>query len=244
MFVGFPRSGTTITTDILNFHPHIAIALEHDVLNHINQYEAQKDLFDDIISNVERKKGFHVEISKKSFSEIHVIGDKKAGVSSMVFSRSSLNLSTLRTLIGDDIRLRVLLIVRNPFDNITTILNKAILKGKDHNTLDAAIDKFQNFLVGVQSARQILDKEEILIVYSELLILESERTMRQIFEFLGVEAVEGYFDAIKKVLFSEPRQTRDSTQWLPSHVLRVDRMISESDFLKGYNFGNTSFPWD
>jgi hypothetical protein len=250
-FLGFPRSSTTLMAALLNAHPHIAIALELHVFRQLSQYPTQESLFEALIDKVGQdqtqimNKGYVVRgWFQADTSSALVIGDKKAGGTSFALSRKSHQLGQLRELLDPSIRFRVLCLVRNPYDTIATIMNKAVQNDLSHNSLAASIARYERILSGIEAGIGMLSEEELLCIHSELITLEPDRTLTQILEFLGVEIPDGYLDACKNVLFAEPRLTRHSVKWTPLQKLRINRLIAKHDLLQGYSFDNSSFPWE
>jgi hypothetical protein len=250
-FLGFPRSSTTLVAALLNAHPHITIAMELHVFRQLNQYPTQESLFGALIDKVRgdqkliRNKGYAVAgWDQADTSSALVIGDKKAGGTSIAFSKRPYRLGRLRELLDPSIRIRALCLVRNPYDTIATIMNKAVQNDRPHNNLRASISMYEKILRGVEVGRGMLSAEEQLFIYSELITLEPDRTLSQILEFLGVEIPDGYLDACKSILFAEPRLTRHSVKWNSLQKLRINRLIARHDLLRGYSFDNSSFPWE
>jgi hypothetical protein len=159
---------------------------------------------------------------------LRVLGDKKASASASRLARNPELLSRLRHVV--DVPLRVVTVVRNPYDNIATIANRS------QSSLDAATEVYFGLAdaVAVTSAR--LQTEELHRLRVEDLTDDPRRELHRLCAFLDVDAPADYIDACASIVFEAPRRTRGAVPWTPALVADVERRIAGVDFLAGYTY--------
>ena len=137
MFLGYARSGTSLLGALLDAHPNVVLAHELDVLKYLQAGFRKHQIFHLLLENSkasakgERKAtGYLYEVQDQwqgRYTTLRVIGDKKAGMSSLRLQENPKLLDELRTTIG--LPLKVFHIVRNPYDNITTKYRRSLQRG-------------------------------------------------------------------------------------------------------------------
>ena len=132
MFIGYPRSGHSIVGSMLDAHPNMVVAQELDALRCLSAGMDRQLIFHFLLENARR----FTEQGRKwndysygvpnqwqgRFDRLEVIGDKKGGRSSTHLLRQPEALDQLRRVVG--LPLRLVHVVRNPFDNIATLASK------------------------------------------------------------------------------------------------------------------------
>jgi hypothetical protein len=238
IFVGHARSGTTLVGALLNAHPEIVIANELDVLHFIALGTPKTEIFSLLL---ERDREFArighqwtgydyqvPEQSQGSFTRLRVIGDKRAGRSTHHLSEHPELLEALRRTIG--VPLRVIHVVRNPFDTITT---KAWHRSR---TVAPAIEHYRGLSAAVDEVRSRLAPEELLDLRYESFTERPEPHLRQLCDFLGVVPSPSYLRACSSVVESSPSRSRDRLQWSEEERRQVQAFIDSRPLLAGYDF--------
>ena len=132
MFVGQPRSGTSLLGSLLNAHRNTCIAQELNALKFLRRGYTRDQIYW-LIQARDREfgrggrnwTGYQYVVPNQwqgRCENLTVIGDKKAGKSTEELARRPELSDQLRRSLG--ISVRVIQIVRNPFDVITTIHRK------------------------------------------------------------------------------------------------------------------------
>ena len=219
LFVGHARSGSTVMGEVISMHPNAVIANELNIFRSINHgLRSRTKLFRNLL-----KAGFH-----KDYTELKVIGDKKASASAGFLDRNPECLGELSRLVGTTVR--VITPVRNPFDNIATMNQKStIRKGL---TLDESIEIYKRNLRGIEVVKESgLDQ---LFVRLEDLIASPDETLKILFGFSELDGQ--VIEQAKATLYTEANITRGQVDWSPSHIEEVNRLIKTHPHLEGYSY--------
>ena len=236
MFIGQPRSGTSLVGSLLNAHPHMWIAQELNALRYVSRGYGRVQLYwllymkdREFGQNGRTWTGYDYAVPSQwqgRFEKLLVIGDKKAGLSSEQLGREPELLVRLQHLVM--VPIRIFHIVRNPFNVITTIHRK-----RRRTSLSKAADMFfgrceTNWMMMQQHP------EMVLTVKLEDLIAEPKDHLGRMCRFLDLTAEDSYLQACASVLFSKPRQSQSAVTWDPSLVDSVRERIEAFPFLHGY----------
>jgi hypothetical protein len=239
MFLGNPRSGHTLIGSLLNAHPEMVLANELDALAFIEAGYSRRQLFWLIherdrwfARSGSRWEGYSYKVPGQwqgKYESLRVIGDKKA-------SRSTLWLGydpTLLDALAATVRLPMHLfhIVRNPFDNITTMARKSA-----SGSLDQAIDFYFGICSTVQAVESAAGAHTLVTLRHEAFIEDPPAVLAQMCAALGLDASAVYLDACAGIVFKSPNQTRTKIDWPAEAIARVNAEIEMYRFLRGYHF--------
>jgi len=146
LFLGYPRSGHSLIGALLNAHPNIVIAHELGDLKYAYLGFKREQLYyllmkkAELSAEKERKLGgYNYYVPKQwqgKFTSIKVIGDKQGEGTTLRIQVNPLSLERLRQTIN--VPIKFIHIMRNPYDNITTMSKKTskldydLLKSIDH----------------------------------------------------------------------------------------------------------------
>ena len=133
--IGRARSGTTLLRSMFDAHPNVILPDEVDALKYLaagfnrrqlchlllmrSQKQAKQSRRKDSIHGKKLHSYWVPGQWQGRFKKLQVICDSKAGVSRRILSQSPLLLHPLRDTIKANVKL--IHVVRNPYDNITTI---------------------------------------------------------------------------------------------------------------------------
>jgi hypothetical protein len=244
IFIGYPRSGSSALGSILDAHKNVLIAHELNVLNYIKMGFNYRQIFFLLAKNSKiftrggRNSSGYNGIVQGQFNgranRCYVIGDKKAGATSKMIGEDKSLIEKLLRLYPD---LKIIHIVRNPFDMIATEAYKGnnLRAEVDEKRLDECIQLFQNKFETVD----IIMKQGLFDTYSlkhEELIANPELKLNEILKWLELENYPGYIDAASTHLFKKAHQSRHEVEWTDDQKIRVQQLISDFDFLKCYSF--------
>lgn len=236
MFIGQPRSGTSLVGSLLNAHPHMWIAQELNALRYVSRGYGRSQLYW-LLYMKDREfgqrgrtwTGYDYAVPGQwqgRFEKLLVIGDKKAGLSSEQLGREPELLVRLQHLVM--VPIRMFHIVRNPFNVITTIHRK-----RKRTTLRKAADMFFARCATNWTLMQ-QHPEMVLTVKLEELIAQPKHHLQQMCQFVALSADDAYLQACAAVLFSKPRQSQSAVRWDPSLVDCVQARMQKFPFLQGY----------
>ena len=280
-FVGYPRSGHSIVGSVLDAHPHIVVSHElffmnkwdSSLFNKENADSSPTKLYSKIYQksvrnagNVRMKynKGYTLAIEQScqgSFDNfIDVIGDKSGGgvVNAYLKNRTEVlaHYKTLKEGIG--VPIKVVHVIRNPYDNIATmylyriiqpVRNKAfdfLRQVKENKTIiKLRVSTLKDLILGffdkTQAVTEIITlvgRSNVLDVHHSDFVHYSRETIVSLMEFLGVEAKEDYLEICVDKIFKEINRSRDLLKW-PSELREIiEHRIKEFPFLQQYNFNS------
>lgn len=235
LFVGYPRSGHTLVGAFLNAHRHMVIAQELDALRYVRLGARRSQLFALLLERDRqfadkgwRWQGYDYRIDGQcqgTFEQLRVIGDKRAGGTATWLDQRPDLLDRLRRVVG--VPLRVVHVVRNPFDNVATIARR------QHTDLAVAAGHYGDLVRSVAGVRQRLDRGELLDVRYEAVVDDPTGAVLDICRFLGLDAPLAYRQACAaKVVGRSP--SRHRTSWDPESRAAVEALVDRWPFLAGY----------
>jgi hypothetical protein len=242
MFIGYPRSGHSLVGSLLDAHPDAVIAHELDALRYVRGGFRRNQIYSLILQNDRtfteggRKAAtgdYQYAVPNQhqgGFDRLRVIGDKRGGRSTVRLRERPQLLDRLQRMTGVPVRL--VHVVRNPFDNISTIFRRRGKKG----SLPNAIDFYFSACEVNARLRARLAPGQVLDVRHEALIDSPQETIESLVRFVGLIPPAGFTDDCASILFSSPRRTRHDAPWTPELRADVDRRIEAIDFLAGYSF--------
>ena len=237
LFVGYPRSGHSIVGALLNAHRHAVIAHELNAPDLILGGCCREELLTRIVGraqwfNLRGNRGvypFQVPNQWQGrFEELRLAGDKRGGAVSRCIADHPDFLNRVRELVG--VPLRLIHVVRNPFDNIAAISIR-----QEMSLTEAADFYFRHTRVTADLDRT-LSPEEWLTLRHEELIADPRSSLEALCRFLGLDAPADYLDDCRRVVFASPTRTRDKVSWAPDLQRDVEERKNAVSFLADYSF--------
>jgi hypothetical protein len=229
LFVGAPRSGSTLVGQLLNHHPACLIANEHAVLPRWCAGEAS---FDALLqsaaheawrlrsSGLESDERFAPELGRyqrkwRSFAPLRavvrhapptpitVVGDKKAGGNTKAFGAHPERVSAL---IRRDERIRLVQVERDPL-----CAAKSLMRSHGHADLPSALRE----IVGLQSAgarlRAIAGGRACALDY-DALRAHPHRGLSGLAASLGLDPIRAWLDACAQVIDRAPPERHTAAE--------------------------------
>ncbi|MFW6019128.1 MAG: sulfotransferase [Bacteroidales bacterium] len=245
LFLGYPRSGHTLLGSMLNAHPDVLIAHEYHVLQKQRNHKTANSLYAHLYAQNQwfssrnfRWTGYSYAIPtgwQNKIRKLKIIGDKRGGASSRILYKEPNRLNELEKLV--QIPLKLIIVHRNPFDNIATRarggnyyrktpgverINKEITK---HFRDVATIDKIK---------RQ--QKYDYIELMHEEFIHSPENNITDICKFLNIPVEEEYLKICAEATHPSGNKSRNKIPWTNSQIQQINHHISRYDFLKDYTF--------
>jgi hypothetical protein len=242
-FIGSSRSGSTLLGAILNAHPEIVISNELDALYLFKLGLPRNTIFSQILQGEKRfaRRGYRwtgYDYSvpgqhQGTFKRLRVIGDKKAGRS----TRRLLNRPRLLEIVRRDagVPIRVIHVVRNPFDTIATKERRQNEDLSETGDLGSAIEGYRMHSKAVDQIRGRLNPDELFDVRYESFVDCLGPQLVDLCTFLGVDAPPGYVESCSSIVRSASR-TRDRVSWSDAERHDVEALIEAHPVLAGYDF--------
>ncbi len=243
LFVGYPRSGHSLIGALLNAHPNIIIAHELGDLKYAYLGFGRSQLYyllmkkAELAAQKDRKLGgYNYYVPNQwqgKVTQLQVIGDKQGEGTTLRIKADCGYLKRLREII--DVQIKFIHVVRNPYDNITTISKKTPKLGYD---LERSIEHYFSLCETIFEFKKTLSSEEILEFKQEDFIDNPKKHLEQLCDFLKVSAPQDYLEDCSQVVYKSPNKSRNSISWSPELIQRVQSQIEHYPFLTGYTYEN------
>lgn len=244
LFIGHARSGHSIVGALLDAHPNIILPDEVDTLQYLADGFSRDQIYHLLLARSAKQAGkgrkkmgrdgktlsyFVSGQWQGRFARLDVIGDSKAGKSTQYLAENPALIQALQTTLKPA-RLKWLHVIRNPYDNISTL----ILRGG--RTFDNAIERYFENCKALVDLRPHIRDEDVFALRQEDFLEQPKRYLQRICDFLGVGATEEYLDACAGILYTSPARSRYRVDWSKDHIDRVKQQIAAFDFLRGYSY--------
>lgn len=238
LFIGYPRSGHSLVAALLDAHRDVVLSHEVDALARIEGGVTREELFEAIVENTQRMAeegrpsfGYRYAVPGQHQGVVgspRVVGDKKGGRTTVLLRRSPELLASLRERV--QIPLRVIHVVRNPYDNIATLHRRR--RVRDQSLADSVA-----FYFGLCETNLALRREldgELLEARHEDIVADPRSFLRRAADVLGFDAPHDWLEACAAIVFDEPRRTRSDVDWEPGLPGEVEAGIERFEFLRSY----------
>ena len=240
MFVGYPRSGHSLVGSLLNAHPDVVVSHQLDALRYVEHGFSRAQLFGMIFLSDRRfeKKGrtgtkreFDYAVPGQwqgKYRTLRIIGDKRGKNTSERLGADPALLARVAALV--DVPIRFVHVVRNPYDNITTMTRRA------HSTLERTTQRYFNLVDSVVAIRAMVGPDAWHELRHEDLIASPRTALEDLCRFLEVEPHPDYLDACAGTIYQSPHRSRFDMDWSPELIAEVARRAAAVDFLADYAY--------
>jgi hypothetical protein len=237
LFVGYPRSGHSIVGAMLNAHRDAVISHELDAPPLILAGCSRDELYSRILA---RAYWFNLRGNRANypyqvpgqwqgrFDMLRLVGDKRGGIVTRSIAEHPDFLKRVRSLIG--VPLRLIHVVRNPFDNISAIS----IWG--HRPLADSAEYYLRHCRTTARLDEVCEPGEVITIHHEEMIRDPAATLPGLLEFLHLEPYPGYVEDCARVVFSQPTRSRRAVTWPAGLARDVEKRIRPYPFLKDYSF--------
>jgi len=237
LFVGHPRSGHSIVGALLNAHKDAVISHELLVPPLFLSGCSRNDIYSQILA---RANWFNMRGNAANykydvpgqwqgrFESLRVIGDKRGGAVSLCLIEHPDFLRRVRATTG--VPLRLVHVVRNPYDNI------AAISIWHRMSLQQSADYYFRHCTGISMLESVADQEEIMSIHHEDMVDTPRKILTALCAYLGLDVYPGYIDNCCAVLFDKPTFTRRKVSWDSKLINDVAKRASTLPFLQHYRF--------
>jgi hypothetical protein len=242
-FIGYPRSGHSIIGSLLDAHPRMIIAHELDALKYLESGYGRERIYSLLLykSQLFKKRGavssgYTYKVPNQwqgEFETLRVIGDKKgAGTIKRIQDRPELLDRFLQTI---DVPVKFVHVLRNPYDNISTIYSRK-QKKEEALTLDESATYYFSLCETVARVKARVGPDAVLDVRLEEFIADPRATLTRICRFLGLEASDEYLRDCASIVYESPNKSRHRVAWSGEQIDAVARRAEAFPFLNGYSY--------
>ena len=267
-FVGYSRSGHSIIGSMMDAHPDMVIAHEFMLFKKWQNQpmlKSKENLFNALyrdslldategMRTVEKDmKGYTLQMEQSwqgRFRKLKVIGDKSGGMVAKLYAKNPNDAHRTYLEISDTVKIpiRVLHVVRNPYDIIATQLlfnASGVLGHKFEATVDhpynntaGLILKMQGLVRRASSVMTMLNdwNLDVLEIHSADHIKDPKGTMQQICDFLEVECPGDYLQQCYDKTFKTLSQSRELVVWSQDTLKMVEEGTRKFPFFLRYSF--------
>ena len=268
IFVGYARSGSSITGSMLDAHPNAIIAHEFYLFTKLRDnpqaFSNKQSLFNAIYVNSYMNtvkgwrnheadsKGYSLEVEglyQGSFNKtVEVIGDKTAGDSANIFDTTPWFSGTpyyeqLRQIVG--IPIYLIHVIRNPYDLIATATiytHEQRRNASECNKLYDPVKLKMHFHRVFRKAAAVQRMKSlsfpVLDVHLADLVTSPVATMESICEFLDLNCSEGYLNKCKEKAYGSLSRSRYLVWWPRGLKAQVAREQKRYPFFSRYSFSS------
>lgn len=246
MFIGYPRSGHSLVGAILDAHPNVVMAHELNVLRYLEKGENRDLIFGRLIAKsrlfhqVDAKwEGYSYAIPDQyqgKFQELKVIGDKKGGSTTRLLNN---NIHLLNRLNEFGKKLKLIHVIRNPFDNIATRALK--IYGTSNNITPEKLNTVvEQHLDDIKTIKKLKLNQDLDIfdLKSEQLIQQPEFVISKLCDFLHIDPDPQFLESCQMIIFDKPNITRYKIEWTDLLKIKISSAIKETSFLNDYSYSS------
>jgi hypothetical protein len=238
LFIGYPRSGHSLVGSLLDAHPNVVIAHELNSLRYLRDKPVGRDGLFWLILDRDRKftergrrqAGYDYSVPNQwhgRFDRLLVVGDKKGAGSTKQIGRDPTLLPRLQRRAGVDVR--IVHVVRNPFDNIATMSTR-----RDRTLESCANAYFAMCRTNDEIRRR--DDTSVLDLRHEELIRRPKDCLAELCGFLGVDPTPDYLADCAGIVYASPHRSRTEVDWGPGMIEDIQDRMGSFAFLEGYSF--------
>jgi len=240
MFIGFPRSGHSLVAALLDAHSNIVIAHEVHALKKIYEGFSETQIYSELVENsIARAKNgrgtkrYSYTVADQwqgKFHKLRVIGDKQGGGTTSFLAKHSDALHRLKETIA--LKVKFICVLRNPFDNISTIAARSNL------TLEQSSHRYFSLCSLIEEIKRQISTDDLIDLTHESFIQDPVRGLKGLCDFLEEPVTEDYLIACGSIVYKSPHKSRNDFEWSQKLIAATENRIAEFAFLNGYSFEN------
>jgi hypothetical protein len=244
MFIGNQRTGHSLVGSLLDAHPNAMIAHEVNALK-LHAIRFPRRYIDALLYENSRafaeegrgESGYDYEVAGQyqgRHTELRVLGDKDARRDTTILGRFPRVLDTwMRRNHGR--RLRVLQVVRNPFDTISTIWARPFETWVERDQ-PPPIEMIDRYFELCDATLGVRERLPVLTLRHEELVAHPGEEIERTCRFLDLPCPEDYRRACAAIVRPATHRSRERVPWGQRHVDRVSSHLDRFPFMDGYAF--------
>lgn len=246
LFLGYQRSGHSLVGAIIDAHPQAIMAHELNALEFLRKGYSKKQLFYllekqslQFAQSTYQWQGYSYHIPgmwQGKHTQLKLIGDKRGATTLKVIKNNPDLLDQAARFCPN---FKLIHVIRNPFDCISTRIKRREVKKKRTFTDEGIKKKIDNFFAQATLIQELKrsTKNELWDIRFEEMVCHPKREIHRLYDFLGLECKEEYIGKCAKIIHSSPNQSRfKATFWTEELKADVQQKMASFDFLSTYRF--------
>ena len=266
-FVGHPCSGHSIVASLLDSHPHMVVSHEFTLFQKLStgSLAPTKQVIFNELWNFDRRnmqwlkthniKGYTLMVDGlyegKYVDHIDVMGDKRGDLTVQLFIDHPSNWSrvydTLRSL---NLTMKVIHVIRNPYDNIASHVflsdakkyhafkaikhsNRAYTFNSNHTA--KSIKMYFQYHQAIVSIKEKYNLD-IIEVHGKDLVSDPKGTLSRLCDQIGITCSDDYLEKCSKKVYKTESRTRRLVKWPEAQLELIEQNIKKYSCLEGYTF--------
>lgn len=260
-FIGHALSGHSVVASMLNAHPHIVIAHEYGLFKnwheHPSLHSNKNWLFSALYTNSKlltkhsTLNGYSLTIPNSwqgNYDDyISIIGDKSGEMTIQEFTRDPDKFKKLYHELRNALQIpvRIFYVVRNPYDNIATMLlynvrdkyrGNGTTKYIDFEGLEGQISIYFNQVKNVMDMIHSIPLDNVIEIHNSDMIASPKEMLRKLCSQLYISCSAEYVHMCTERTFVAESKTRHLVEWNPRLIDMVAQKLQQYRHLERYRF--------
>ena len=132
------------------------------------------------------------------------------------------------------LELKIIHVIRNPYDNISTMLRWSRPPGSIAPLVDTINIYFKQAATNARIRKDY--PEKVHQIKHEDFINDPAFHLKRLCQFLGVDASDDYLSDCTSIVYKKPNRSRYEFQWKKDLIDMVEKKSACYDFLRGYSY--------
>lgn len=236
VFVGYPRSGHSVVGSVIDAHPDAIMAHRLDSLRYVARGFDEHALFYMMLQNSRRYAAtgrtltgyaYHVPDQWQGrFRTLRLVGDQEGNRSSVSLGKNPAMLD--RIMERGRVRVKLVHVIRNPFDNITTWARRS------QCSIERSMRDYFVLCDHVARIRARFGPETLIEIRHEDFVTAFASECARLFAHLDLPVTERFVQDCAKMIYPRPRATREREEWSPAVLREARARMGDHPFLAGY----------
>lgn len=234
IFLGNPRSGTTLTRTIIDAHPNALIGNEVHILRYLQKGETWNQIIrrlclnhDEFASNpIWTDYNYNIPGSKINKKKLKIVGDKRSVGTTKEFTNNPELLSQF--IEWAPLPIKVIRCVRNPLDVIAT------KHWRNKKSLDWNIVRYFENEKKAEDLISAFKKNNTHYVYHEQLVQKPDYELMSLLSFLELDNQSNFIEACKDTINPTSNLSRWRANWNETQLKKAEELTKKLPHLENY----------
>lgn len=238
LFIGHARSGHSVIASCIDAHPDAAMAHRFDAVKLLEAGYPEREVFCHLLKNAERLAATGRILTNYSYAipgqwqgrvrRLRLIGDQEGHWTSR---RLGGNLPFARELLRrEHPRYRLVYVIRNPYDNITTWARRS------RTSLDYNIERYFNLCAHVREVAAVAPPGALIELRHEDFLADPKQTLSELLSALGLEFDAAFLGDCASIVYPRAHRSRTTLAWSAAQIQTVRARIDDFEHLAGYRY--------